>query len=80
MSMRSGSRPISPLMQTEVALTLDFDKSIDLLLHFQAPTEASVAHTLQAAKTLRDLAELALEKTKESGESGARSWNWKGPW
>ena len=61
---------VSPLLQTEAALALDLGTSIDLTLQFQAQTEASAGYALQAVKSLRVLAELALEKSREDGESG----------
>ena len=62
--------PLTPLMQTEAGLTLDLGKSVDLTLQFNASTEANAAHALQATKSLQVLAELALEKSKDAGESG----------
>jgi hypothetical protein len=61
---------ISPLFQTEATLALDLGKSLDVTLQFEAPTQASAANALQAVKTLRVLAELAIEKSREVGESG----------
>ena len=52
----------APLMQTDAALTIDVDKRIDVTLHLQAGNEASAALALQAVKTFRAMAELALEK------------------
>src|SRR5262249_61978030 len=62
--------PVSSLLQTEAALALDLGTSLDLTLQFQAQTEASGGYVLQAVKSLRVLAELALEKSREDGESG----------
>jgi hypothetical protein len=61
---------VSPLMLTEAALALDLGTTVDLTLQFQAQTEASAGYALQAVKSLRVLAELALEKSREDGESG----------
>jgi uncharacterized membrane protein len=62
--------PLTPLMHTDAGLTLDFGKSADMTIQFNAPNEANAAQALQAAKALRVLAELALEKSKDVGESG----------
>ena len=62
--------PLAPLLHAEAGLTLDFDNSIDLKLHLNTPTESSASNAEQAVKTLRVLAELALEKSQEGGESG----------
>jgi hypothetical protein len=62
--------PLSPLLQTETALALDLGQSIDLKLQFQAPTEESAATALHAVKSLRVFGELAIEKSREAGESG----------
>jgi hypothetical protein len=61
---------IAPLLHTEAGLALNLGTSIELTVQFKAPTEAAAANALQAAKTLVVLAELALEKSKEGGESG----------
>jgi hypothetical protein len=61
---------VAPLFHTEAGLALDLGTSIDLTVQFKAPTEAAAANALQAAKTLVVLAELALEKSKDGGESG----------
>lgn len=62
--------PISPLLQTEAGLAVDFGNSLEMKLQFNAPTEASAANAEQAVKSLRVMAELALEKSQEGGESG----------
>jgi hypothetical protein len=61
---------VAPLLQTEAGLAIDLDKNLEMTLHLNAPTEASAANALQAAKTLRVLGELALEKSREAGEFG----------
>jgi hypothetical protein len=61
---------VAPLLQTEAGLAIDMDKNVEMTLHLNAPTEASAANALQAAKTLRVLGELALEKSREAGEFG----------
>ncbi len=61
---------LSPLFQTEAGLTLDFGAGIDLKLQFNAPNDASAGNVEQAVKTLRVMAELALEKSQEAGEAG----------
>ena len=60
----------APLLHTEYGITLDLGKSVDMKFQFNAPTEAGAANALQAVKTLRVLAELAIEKSREAGESG----------
>jgi hypothetical protein len=62
--------PIAPLLQTEAGLTLDLDKTLDLTMQFNAPTEIAAGNALEAVKTLRTLGELALEKSQEAGEAG----------
>ena len=62
--------PLTPLMQTEAGLSLEISKSAEMTLQFNCPNEANAAQALQAVKSLRILAELALEKGKDEGESG----------
>ena len=62
--------PLTPLLTTESALTLDLGKRLDLTLRFAAANEASAAMAMEATKTLKDIAELALEKSNEAAEPG----------
>src|SRR5207244_1024655 len=55
---------ISPLLMTEAGLAMNLGKSVDFKFHFHAPTEAAAANALQAVKSLRVLAELAIEKSR----------------
>jgi hypothetical protein len=61
---------IAPLLMTEAGLTVDLGKSVNVKLQFQAPNEASAANAFQAVKSLRVIGELAIEKSREAGESG----------
>lgn len=62
--------PLSPLLMTEAGLALDFGNSLEMKLQFNAPTDASALNAEQAVKSLKVMAELALEKSQEGGESG----------
>jgi hypothetical protein len=61
---------VAPLFQTHAGMTLDLGKSVDLKFQFQASSETGAALALQAVKSLRVLGELAIEKSREVGESG----------
>jgi len=63
--------PLSPLLQAEAGVALDLGKNLNLTLAFKGTTAENAEQTLQAAKNLRVLAELAMEKNAEdAGESG----------
>jgi len=61
---------VAPLLATEAAAALDLSSSIDLTLQFKAANAAAAGNALQAIKSLRVLAEFALDKSKDAGEAG----------
>ncbi|MBM3996077.1 MAG: DUF1559 domain-containing protein [Planctomycetes bacterium] len=61
---------VAPLLATEAAAALNLSSSIDLTLQFKAANAAAAGNALQAIKSLRVLAEFALDKSKDAGEAG----------
>jgi hypothetical protein len=59
---------VTPLLQTEMGAAIDLGKQLEVKLNFTATSEVAAAHTLQAVKSLRVLAEIAIEKENEAGE------------
>jgi len=59
---------VTPLLQTEMGAAIDLGKQLEVKLNFTATSEVAAAHTLQAVKSLRVLAEMAIEKENEAGE------------
>jgi hypothetical protein len=53
-----------PLLHTDAALALDLENDLNLILLLQAPTEASATLALQAVKTIRALAQTALDESR----------------